>query len=365
MTTRLSGIAAMLVLLAAGQVANAQTMVYGQPNGYPAGATMPMAAPGMPGQAMAAPGMACDPCRADTCESSPHWTAFGEFLYLRPRGDDVPFAVPFDGVGGQVPRQLGPVGDVDFEYQAAWRAGVGRSVDECSTITATYTRFQDSASAVTTDAPLHSLVSHPSSGTFDVPWDGAQADHDIRFDLVDIDYRHVFAEGARYTWTYVLGFRYAHLEQKLQSSFVLDDALAEIVDTHVGFDGAGVRVGLEAEHRSACSGLLVYGKGASSFVGGEMRANYLQFANDTLLAGTSWKAGRVVSMFDLEVGLGWQSQNERLRFTVGYMFSGWSNVVRTAEWIHAVQNNDFHTLGNSSDSFVSFDGLVSRAEVRF
>ena len=107
---------------------------------------------------------------------------------------------------------------------------------------------------------------------------------------------------------------------------------------------------------------MVYGRGAASFVGGVFRSSYTQ---DDLLGtrvvDTAWTAGRLVTMLDLEVGVGWVSPADRFRCSVGYMVSGWYNVVKTDEWIGAVQRNNFVGLGDT----LSFDGLTARAELRF
>jgi hypothetical protein len=68
-----------------------------------------------------------------------------------------------------------------------------------------------------------------------------------------------------------------------------------------------------------------------------------------------------VTIADIEAGLGWQSQSQRWRTTLGYNFSGWYNTVKTDEWIKAVQTNNFVDLGDK----MTFDGLVLRMELRW
>ena len=81
----------------------------------------------------------------------------------------------------------------------------------------------------------------------------------------------------------------------------------------------------------------------------------------TELVNTSWKAGRVVPILDLELGVGWAIAPAVCGFPAGYMVSGWYNVVKTDEWIKAVQANNFVGLSDT----MSFDGLVVRGETRF
>ena len=55
------------------------------------------------------------------------------------------------------------------------------------------------------------------------------------------------------------------------------------------------------------------------------------------------------------------SCNGLVRLTAGYTFSKWFNTVMVDEYISAVQNNDYVGLGDN----MTFDGLVTRAEIRF
>ncbi len=76
---------------------------------------------------------------------------------------------------------------------------------------------------------------------------------------------------------------------------------------------------------------------------------------------TGWKAGRIVPTFDLELGGGIYLPGGTLQATVGYVFSAWTNVVKTEDWINAVQTNDFRDMGDT----ITFDGIVARVEGRF
>ena len=86
-----------------------------------------------------------------------------------------------------------------------------------------------------------------------------------------------------------------------------------------------------------------------------------QFNSPTVATNTdtSFEVGRVVTMLDLETGLGWQNFTGNLRFSMGYMFSAWYNTVRVNEFINAVQTNNFV---DPSDNFNGPDH-VRRADV--
>ena len=64
--------------------------------------------------------------------------------------------------------------------------------------------------------------------------------------------------------------------------------------------------------------------------------------------GPAWKAGRIVTMLDLELGVGWTGPCDRFRLRAGYLISGWLNTVRTDEWIDAVNANQFSNVGGLS-----------------
>ncbi|HUT09556.1 MAG TPA: Lpg1974 family pore-forming outer membrane protein [Thermoguttaceae bacterium] len=306
-----------------------------------------------------------DSCSAGACRKSA-WNIFGEFLYMRPRNAEVVFAVPFNGPIAPppaVPVQVGRVGVVDPDYEPAFRVGFARVYPDGTSLGATYTRFESSTfDQINTAAPyvIRSMVAHPF--TLGATSDGldANATLDVDFHLVDLDYREEFACGRLYSLNYLVGARYAGLGQEFRSQYAVNGV--ETVDTSIRFDGGGIRLGLEGETRSARSGFLLYGRGIASFVGGEFRATYAQGEDyDASVVDTGWSAGRIVSILDLEIGLGWVSPNECWRFTGGYFVSAWYNTVMTNEFIAGVQTNNFLGLGNT----MTFDGLSVRAEVRF
>ena len=134
-------------------------------------------------------------------------------------------------------------------------------------------------------------------------------------------------------------------------------------NTDINFDGGGIRVGLDAEWYGANRQCFVYGRSAASFVAGKFEASYRQndlFGQDVIY--TDWQVGRIVTMLDLEVGIGLTNRDGWARASVGYMVSGWFNTVNTDEFIKAAAvTGDFTGLNSS----MTFDGAVVRAEIRF
>ena len=310
-----------------------------------------------------------DICCSDCC-AVPCWQFFGDFLYLRPRNAGLEYAVIMNGpiAPGQTAVQEGRTATLNPQFEPGFRAGLARAFDECSTLSVAYTRYENRSSDTLltddeTNYPIRSLVVHPSTADAAYDWLEASAHQDIAFDLADAEYRRIFLCDDRYNLQYLAGFRYANLKQRFRSQFA--STITENVNTDVNFDGAGIRFGLEGERYSACRRIFLYGKAVASVLGGEFRGSYFQGStNDPTIVQTTWKEARCVTMLDCELGIGWASASGRLRASAGYMFSGWMNVVKSSEFISAVQANAYHGPNKIDGNGLVFDGLVARFEIR-
>ncbi len=346
-----------------GYAAPAAYMQPAGPDAVPPGAACPMQSAAAPAAAVASPN-ACTDC-ADNCCRIRGWQFYGEYMLLRASNAEVNYAVPIDGpiVQGEVPVEIGPVGVLNPEYHSAFRFGFAHALDCAASIGVAYTQFESQvSSSIQTSAPhvMRSLVIHPSTTTANTDFLSASGTYDINFRLGDLIYRCTFAEGNRWAADFILGARYGHLEQNLETQFLYNGVTD--VDTNVNFDGGGPMVGLTMERHAADTGFLVYGRGLASLLAGRFNADYLQTDSfDGTQVTTSWKGNRVVPILEMEVGGGWASANGLLRFTAGYTVNAWFNTVTTADWVSAVQRANFNNL---SDTTV-FDGFTARAEVRF
>jgi hypothetical protein len=318
-------------------------------------------------------GKGCGSC----CACNPYAVrVYAELLYLRARDSEVCYAVetnsnlPTTGApSASIPIQTAPIGVLDQDYSAGFRAGFGVCLDACSEIGASYTWFDTSTEdSISTDVPykITALPLHPA--TEYAARDSLQAAgrHDLQFDLIDIDYRSYLVQTCTSSLDYVIGVRYGNLEQAFAARYTDDLSQASNrseVATDIDFDGAGLRLGLEAERFYCAVPVKLYMKGFTSLMAGEFDATYQQTVQNNSGYGvdTGWKAGRIVPTFDFELGGGIYLPGGRLQATVGYVFSAWTNVVKTEDWIHAVQANDFRDLGDT----ITFDGLVARVEGRF
>ncbi|WP_425614289.1 Lpg1974 family pore-forming outer membrane protein [Anatilimnocola sp. NA78] len=307
----------------------------------------------------------------DCCDGWTHrFNVFGEFLYLRPRDVDVAYASAIDGpiVAGAPGLQNGRIGVLDQDYQPGFRVGVGFTTDSCNQITLSYSQLDATSTdaiAATGTNVIRGLVLHPNSVNAGANWLNANASGGLQYKMADLDYRGLLAYSNEYEVGYLVGARYTRLEQNFAANFV--NVGTETVNSSVDFEGAGMRLGLDFERYGRNRQWFVYGKGYTSFIGGEFRGSYLQSnQGDPVVAQTTWEAGRIVSIMDLESGIGWQSCSGNIRLSIGYLYSGWYNVVKQNEFISAVQNNAFVANGMSTyDSAITFDGLTARVEVRW
>lgn len=304
---------------------------------------------------------------------------YGEYLLLRARDAEVTYAVDansneYEMLGPEFPIQVSPFGVLDQDYSSGFRFGFGISVDACSEVAATYTWFDSATSDgivrnLDTNIPnIVPMTAHPATLDNQSSSVAGVGRHDIGFEMVDVDYRRTFYETGCSEMTYVLGARWGQLEQSFGARYSDDpeQPVNELaVATDIYFNGGGIHLGLEGERTGCCCGvpLIVYAKGFTSLLAGEFDATYTQTGQNgaTNMVDTGWSAGRIVPTFDLEVGGGIATPGGRFRATVGYVYSSWNNVVKTEDWLRAVQTNNPKDLGDT----MTFDGLVGRIEARF
>jgi hypothetical protein len=293
------------------------------------------------------------------------WSVYGEFLYLRARNAEVVFAVETNNAVAPpaVPIPVEPLGIVDPDFEPAFRFGVTYNLDRCSSVTLQYTMFESDTfnriNLVTGGFEIQSLLTHPSTTQAAQGGVYSDAKYDISFNLIDMDYRQLIRYNCNRSTTFLVGIRYADMEQELFSNLPIGGN--ETVDTDIDFYGAGLRMGLEHE-RNLFRGLSAYGKLHGSLLAGEWTADYDQGNNfDASVVDTTWKAGRLTPVLDFEVGMGWTSKCGFWRLNAGYIYSAWFNGVNTNDWIDAVRKNNFVDLSSN----ITFDGLTARLETRF
>jgi hypothetical protein len=310
----------------------------------------------------------------ECCPTTYHFRAYGDYLYLRARDVEVPYAVESNlniPTKDNPPIQTSPIALVDQDFSSGFRAGFALTLDDRTELAATYTWFESSADHMITRTQdqwqIFSMVSHPSTQNAISGSVNASADARIDFDLIDLELRRVLARSCQMDLFGTAGVRYGRLEQGFGARFFdeqpSDPINAATVMTNIDFEGLGLKLGLDGDYYATRLPVMGYMKGAVSLLAGEFDAMYQQTALNEVNpnVNTAWSAGRIVPTFDLEIGGGFYSPNGHLRATVGYAYSVWTNMVKTDDWIHGVQGNAFQNMGDA----VTFDGLVLRVEGRF
>ena len=299
--------------------------------------------------------------------SSQYLGVFGEFLYLNPRGADVPFAVPQDGTGGIGTVPVGAVSTADIGYTPAFRGGGFFTIGEDALVELTYSRFEsNSTTNVAATAPnvINPLTLFP--GTFNAGFtaEEATANYDIDFQFIDADYMVMALNCDQYWLGYLLGARYAELGQTFSVTypFAAPDGTTTL-NTNVDFTGVGMRLGLMGQRILFPNyGLRLYGTGVANIMVGKFDASYTQTNQfNGVEATASLSEDRIVPVLDLELGIAWLGPKGHLRLSAGYMVSAWFNAVTTPDWIASVQDRSFSP---GSDT-LTFDGLTARAQLAF
>jgi len=309
----------------------------------------------------------------DTCclgnQGVPSWEFFGDFMYLRPRDANVAYGVVFNGPPNTPPAAAAPIqvespGTASIDFHPGWRAGFAKSLDDCNAVVATFSHYEgeDQSSISTDQFQIRSMVSHPSTWVSNAASDWLQADSNYQmiFSLADVDFRWTFENQNDTRLSLLAGTRYASLDQRLDVNFSSPTDVQN-VHTQVNFDGGGLRIGFEGQRRTPL-GLVFYGRTTASVVAGTFRCAYTQTSVfNGPLVDTGYPADRVVPILDAELGTGLSLWNDKLRLTAGYSFSGWFNIVRTDQFIGAVQANNFTGMHDT----LTFDGFVGRIELMF
>jgi hypothetical protein len=323
-------------------------------------------------------GGACTSCGSGGCPQAPvvgceckqkeHHLCFdiyGDFLYLRPRGTNVPYAQPFNGA---IPLAVpsGPVAVANPDWSSGFRVGGGVAIGDCSWLTADFAYYDVTTNGSIQAGPplsLNSLLLFPTTVNANNPAQSAVAHYDIQFKYGDIDFHQLIWGGPRWHLDYLVGARYAHLEQDLNVTY--DILGATNVRSHINFDGGGGRLGLEGEYK-VCHGFYTYGKGIASLLGGHFGGDYTQrnvFAG--LQAQTTIGEDRVVPQLDLELGAGWASPKGHVRLSAGYYLSSWFNTMTMPSFVQGVQNVNYTTNGNNFRDTLTFDVFLGRVEFRY
>ncbi len=333
------------------------------------------ASAGCDATAALAPAAACtQPAAAccSTCCDSPfdrHCGVFGDFLYLRAFGVDMAHGIQQNGVGGLGTAPAGDVGTAQPKFEPAFRIGFDWACSCSSDVRFTYTWYQSQTSdflpaASGIGGTAASLLLFPNTITAASTFDSLFANYNINFQTVDIDYCFELDRCENSQLNLSVGTRYGHLEQDFSQLGVFSGATgSEHTFTTIGFDGVGLRTGIDGERECGKSRVVLYGKSFINVLFGDFTSRYTQFnvTQSTTEATSHWTDARVLPILETEVGLRWISCNDHWKLGAGYYTAYWFNTVDTAEFIQAVQNQSFTGASHA----IVFTGLVAHAEFDF
>jgi hypothetical protein len=315
----------------------------------------------VPPSVITAPPTDGEECLTDYC-----FRLYADFLYLKERGSDLSFVQARDGCGtSSVPR--GPQGTLEFDYSPGFRIGGEVAIDRCSGIQAEFSWWEDQThdrEVAPAGTVLTSSLTLPSTTNCSTSSKEALGAFASEFRTADIAYTRVLCgDGHCYVVRWLAGAYYAHVNQDLHTEFSILGTT--VVDTHINFDGAGPRIGIDGEVL-ACKGVYLYGRGTANLVAGHFTGSFTQ---DNVFAGNqgniTFRDDRIVPILDLELGLGWVSPKGHVRVMAGYTTAAWFNSLLTPEFINAVQTNNFTHQGDNLSNTLWFDGLLARVEFRY
>jgi len=311
-------------------------------------------------------------CGSKGCPQ-PWWAhrtgVFGEFLYLTAGSSDIIHAIE-SAVAAPAPIEpTGPVGIVDMEAQPGYRAGLTLASSPCSSLNLIFTRWDgDAADLFEADDAQNfvaiSQVLHPVLDNAGVQSIVSNATHEMSFQNVDVNYRHIWKQTQCTVINWTAGLRYGGMEQDFVGN-QLDGAANGLarVTTDIDFEGFGISGGLDLERYSCKTGLFIYGKGLASLMAGDWEATYrhenLQIGGGVI--ANAYEDFHATPTLEGEIGLGWMNPGGHIRLQTGMMMSGWYESVSTRGYIDAVRNGNLIDIGET----ITFSGLTTRLSILF
>jgi hypothetical protein len=331
------------------------------------------ASPGIiPGAANCEQTASCGQTACACCDNpfDHHCGFFGDYLFLRAFDVDMAHGIQQNGVGGLGTAPAGDVGVDQPQFSSGFRVGADWACSTCSDLSVTYTWYDSSTSDLLLAAPglggtTASLVLFPNTISAASTFSSLFSTYEIDFQTVDVDYNVLMNRSEYGAWNLTIGARYAHLQQDFAQLGQFAGAVGSVnTSTSIGFDGVGLRTGLDGQWELGRSRVALYGKGMLSVLFGEFNSRYTQAdltAPMTIEANSHWIDSRALPILETEIGLQWTSCKDHWQLGAGYYTAYWFNTVDTAEFIQAVQNQSFTRVGQA----MVFTGLTAHAAFRF
>ncbi|MEM1228261.1 MAG: Lpg1974 family pore-forming outer membrane protein [Planctomycetota bacterium] len=308
-------------------------------------------------------------CGASDCVA-PWWSHrtgfFGEFMLLRPGSTDLIYATEQTDPDPNIASPTGPIGIVELDAESGFRAGFTLAASECTSLVASYARWEGSASSTLTATGsnvLDSNLIHPSTATSGAASLESFTEQEINFQTVDILYRRLWKRSNTMALNWLAGVRYGDIEQQLSGDQTVSVATGLTnVSTDIDFSGFGIAGGLDFETFSCTTGLSLYGRTLASLLAGEWNANYTQtnqFGGGVV--ANQYEDFHATPVLDAELGIRWMAKKRRFMMSAGFLMSGWYESVTTRSYINSVRAGQLTDTGET----MTFSGLTAGAEWRF
>ncbi len=296
---------------------------------------------------------------------------YGDYLYLKVFGPDMVHATQQNAApAGQGTVPFGTAQNLIQPWGPAFRVGGGYAFNNCSSISVSYMQFFSNVSDTiglpggTTFGSVVSSVLTPGTVNSGTTFSRIEATSSVNFRMADLMYNRLIFGTPNAYMNWSAGIRYGHLHQNFeQDAEFAQPNNPQFTTSSINFDGVGPRIGLDGRRRLGATCFSAYGQGSVSTLFGDTVTGYSQTDTLTtaLLASSNWQSFRIVPVLDCELGLSWTSCGGHLRVGGGYYTAFWFNAITTPQYISAVQNNHFISLGDT----VTFTGAVVHAEARF
>ena len=316
------------------------------------------------------------PCRVD----GPHFSLFGEFLYLGPGGDKVSYALPIDGAitppSGVGPVSMSPDAVVSGDAAAGFRVGGELGAPDAARIGLAYMQLDSTGNdsvSVNTPFVIRSLVSHPATQAAPptssrvLPRPTWQSEFAVQLEPPPLPWLRQRGDVARGVAVWQSGaeirFHAHQLDSQPDSSNGHRFRRRRFCASGRRPSGTWGRSFPGRRHRAGAAAVSLVRPSLGQFLAGEFQTSYRQtesFTPEPLLVG-GWEDERIVSVVDIELGVRWLSPGRCWRLEAGYLFSTWYNAVTTEPFIHGIRQTYSGDISNT----LTFDGLTTSAEYRF
>lgn len=267
-----------------------------------------------------------------------------EAVFLKFSETDLPFAVV--GEAGDTIDE-GSLVEIDSDYEAGFRIGVGYAWEGWWDFTVRYTHLSTHEHGTADDSlgSLWATTTHPTDSWFDSD-EFRRIDSELELDLdyADIEIGKTWNCDNGGSLRLFFGARLSWFDQDSASIHFEQETVWEVTETWLDWKGWGPLVGIEGELPLGESGWSVFGTFAASLQFGDVTGRYFDvyvpvstMKEDTELVTYSYidDTDTTASVFEGRIGFAWERRFERVTFGLrfGYEYQVWNELATTASLI--------------------------------